>query len=1316
MTENKFIKCGAILWRWTFLAVLMLCLPNVLTACTSEPTSDAPSTTRLTSTEDAAQNPPAVTSDVIAAAVEQLGSDSMATFDSTYDDTRPAGSGHVLNVGEGQQYATPQEAYKASQPGDTIVIHSGTYSFSGNEYHTRYDADAPILVSHDINIVGLGDVTFDIGDVAKGALVTEGNSVDADLYVENITFQGAHNRDFNGAGIRHQDGNLTVVNSDFIGNHNGILGGGDSGDIVKIVDSRFHNNGEGDGKSHAVYVNGGDQLIVENSEFTGTNEGHHVKSLAEYTKVTDSILGDGNDTASMAVDVTGGGDLTLERNKIVQSSNVDNGNIIYYSDYRGEKTGHIELLNNEIINYRDQAIVVSVDLTDRPTTTIDLRGNSIESVAGNFKVSDAKYTSNDNTLNGQTLPSGTFDADWPVADRILPNSLTDVPMPMLENTWPSESGVYVMAGWGDHTLRGTDNRDVFEAQQKGTKTMIGGDGDDVYLAWGQSEIREEANAGRDWVVMNKTGNAYIMPDHVEGFAHHVQDAYRDGVLGNAQDNVFIGAVGGNNTFRGKGGDDLMFGGEGAGNHFFGGDGTDRYVVLGERADYEIKVDEYTGDISLTHPDGTEDVLEADVEEIAFRDTVVTTADLAGGNKEDEGSGSTDGGSDGHDSSQNDDTTQSSGDNDSSYDFISRFPTQMTVPELEAPASLPVWDEAVSWVGDNGVYLSSGWGDAQLQGTDGRDVLEALSRGTKTMIGGLGNDIYLDFGQEQILESAGEGYDWVVVNKGGWHYQLPDNVEGFYVASQDAFHERIDGNKENNVFVGASGGQNKFIGAEGDDIMYGGGASGNIFFGGQGVDTFVLSGHRDEYEIETVTLSGDVHHYNVTYENGGADEVHGDVEFLQFSDGMLDLATQTWQASDSATDDVNSGEPSTAKAVDDQSTTTYGRTTQIDVLGNDTDVTSLTDVSAPAAGTAWIGDDGGLYYRADAGVVGSDSFSYKAVGSDGGEVSANVTVQVEPEKIFNGDLLSYGGQDEDAGVTLKDDGTRIDLDGNTWQLSQFQYEVTPDTVLKLDFKAVQLGEIQGVGVDADGEWNNGNELAFALAGSQTNVAGWDSFNYDYHGQASAEWATVEIALGDHYQGQIKNLAFLNDQDVIDPTATAAFQNLVMYEAETAQTETAEPSSGGGFVFNQSNFGSYGGDQDVNGQVKVSNDGSQVELSGNGWKKTDIDYDVTDQTILSFEFKSDAIGELHGIGVEKDNTWDNGNDVAFIVAGTQNDVGDRSSLNFDYHDDDTVNWQSYEVALGDYIDGTVSGLTFVNDDDQSGALPSSMFRNVELTEAV
>jgi hypothetical protein len=101
----------------------------------------------------------------------------------------------------------------------------------------------------DLIIRGLGDGANIYADghaaEGKGIWILRGN----DTVVENIQFSDARVSDRNGAGIRHEGGNLTIRRSRFFSNQNGILTGPGSGEIL-VEHSIFHDNGFGDGKSH----------------------------------------------------------------------------------------------------------------------------------------------------------------------------------------------------------------------------------------------------------------------------------------------------------------------------------------------------------------------------------------------------------------------------------------------------------------------------------------------------------------------------------------------------------------------------------------------------------------------------------------------------------------------------------------------------------------------------------------------------------------------------------------------------------------------------------------------------------------------------------------------------------------------------------------------------------------------------------------------------------------------------------------------------------------------------------------------------------
>ena len=73
------------------------------------------------------------------------------------------------------------------------------------------------------------------------------------MEIDGFAFTGATVPDGNGAGIRYEGGSLTVTNSHFYGNQNGILGAADPAGVIAISTSEFDHNGVGgDGHTHNI--------------------------------------------------------------------------------------------------------------------------------------------------------------------------------------------------------------------------------------------------------------------------------------------------------------------------------------------------------------------------------------------------------------------------------------------------------------------------------------------------------------------------------------------------------------------------------------------------------------------------------------------------------------------------------------------------------------------------------------------------------------------------------------------------------------------------------------------------------------------------------------------------------------------------------------------------------------------------------------------------------------------------------------------------------------------------------------------------------
>lgn len=229
-----------------------------------------------------------------------------------------------------------------ARDGATIEIPAGYYEITDLE------------IRKDLTIIGPEDrsaVFLSAEPVAKGLLVPLRN---VSLRVENITFRDANSWSKNGAGIRHEGRDLTVINCLFDNNEDGILSTSQPNSRIYIENSEFLNSGFGDGRSHALYVDEGDTLTVRNSTFRGTRIGHHIKSLARITIVEDSIMEDRHGRSSYAVDASRGGDLTVTGSTMIQAADNDNNTFINYDLTReGARPGTIKITGNTVINYDD---------------------------------------------------------------------------------------------------------------------------------------------------------------------------------------------------------------------------------------------------------------------------------------------------------------------------------------------------------------------------------------------------------------------------------------------------------------------------------------------------------------------------------------------------------------------------------------------------------------------------------------------------------------------------------------------------------------------------------------------------------------------------------------------------------------------------------------------------------------------------------------------------------------------------------------------------------------------------------------------------
>jgi hypothetical protein len=259
----------------------------------------------------------------------------------------PAAYANTLEVGPGKTYAAPCAAIAAAQTGDTIQIDAaGSYS-----------GDVCGWTTSGLTIVGVnGRPKIDAGGQnaqGKGIWVITGN----DTTVENVEMTGAMVPDANGAGIRQEGKNLTVIGCYFHDNQDGILAGDAAGSTIVIEGSEFAHNGAGDGQSHNLYINHVDKLVFRWNYSHHANVGHLLKTRALVSDIRYNRLSDEADgTSSYEVNVPNAGTTMIVGNVIEQGPMTQNSAII---DYGSEPTGFnptsdLYVVNNTVVNDRPQ--------------------------------------------------------------------------------------------------------------------------------------------------------------------------------------------------------------------------------------------------------------------------------------------------------------------------------------------------------------------------------------------------------------------------------------------------------------------------------------------------------------------------------------------------------------------------------------------------------------------------------------------------------------------------------------------------------------------------------------------------------------------------------------------------------------------------------------------------------------------------------------------------------------------------------------------------------------------------------------------------
>jgi hypothetical protein len=276
----------------------------------------------------------------------------------------------TVGHGNGYQFQTIAAAVAASSSGDTVLIAAGNYV-----------GDYPPGISHDLTIESVGgqvNMIAKAGDPppnGKGILDIGGPGVS--ITIQGISFRDAAVNAGNGAGIRYEGGNLTLIDDRFVDDQDGLLANADPNGNITISGSVFNQNGSGSGLTHNIYVNQIATLTLENSQFLGAVAGHEIKSRAATTIIKNNVIADGaSGTASYSIDLPNGGNATISHNVIEKGPNSQNPAIISYGEEGASNPGTSLVINaNQVMN--DDQSGSATMLQNDTSATAQITGNSI---------------------------------------------------------------------------------------------------------------------------------------------------------------------------------------------------------------------------------------------------------------------------------------------------------------------------------------------------------------------------------------------------------------------------------------------------------------------------------------------------------------------------------------------------------------------------------------------------------------------------------------------------------------------------------------------------------------------------------------------------------------------------------------------------------------------------------------------------------------------------------------------------------------------------------------------------------------------------
>ena len=325
----------------------------------------------------------------------------------------------VLDVTNGQSFATLSAAIAASSAGDVLQVPAGIYVENFPN------------ITHNLTITSTGGMAYLSNpqpDPPNGrAVVNVPGNLNVSLTLSGLDISGAvddasnppSNGGANGAGILFETGNgaLTVSNCHIHNNEDGILAGAANsysthGLTVTITHSEFDHNGVPStnvryGYDHNLYIGAVTQFSLADSYIHDALGGNEVKSRALASTIENNRIQDQGSPSSYEIDLADGGNDVVKTNTIQKGPNSPQEHVV---DFGAEGTyagSTLTFSGNTIINnggapYFSNPTAVWNATNDPGTGTFDIGQILNNTLYGITTLDQVSHGSSDD-LSGNTL-------------------------------------------------------------------------------------------------------------------------------------------------------------------------------------------------------------------------------------------------------------------------------------------------------------------------------------------------------------------------------------------------------------------------------------------------------------------------------------------------------------------------------------------------------------------------------------------------------------------------------------------------------------------------------------------------------------------------------------------------------------------------------------------------------------------------------------------------------------------------------------------------------------------------------------------------